>query len=201
MCEISFKKKIINTLKSVAPKFKDYYIDNEYLIFSSKMKERRYYIISSNTDNFMHLTGIKYLSAEGFFDKCVNGDLKESDININNTEEKGNIRRKITVLSNIINLFSKEILIQENYKHNKISCSIASTDFNVTLGFCSPSSRNVVRPKTLLKGCSGFAESAFKPELVLVRKKGEKRFSRILYGNSEIIKFNDLTDLVTPNIL
>ena len=200
MNQISFIQRVINDLITVAPQFKSTFIDKEYLIFSSKMINRKYYIVSTNPDNFMHLTGIKTNSPIDFYNKCINGTLVEGDINIP-SQEKGNIRRKIIVLPNLINLFSNDVLFEEDFSHNAVHCSFASTDLNVTIGFCKPNENNVARPMTLLKGYSGFNDGAALVELILERKRGEELFTKILCGDKDIIINNGLASLVDPKLL
>jgi len=201
MSEVSFKQRVINDLIAVAPLFKSTFIDKEYLIFSSKMVNRNYYIISAVPGNFMHLTGIRLSSPIDFYNKCINGTLLESDINIPSNKEKGSIRRKINALPNLVNIFNNEVLVEENFSHNNVHCSLASTDLNITIGFCKPNVDNVVKPMTLLKGYNGFSDNSPVAELILERKRGERFFSKILCGDKDIILSNGLASLVAPELL
>jgi len=201
MNQISFKQRVINDLITVAPQFKSTFIDKEYLIFSSKTVNRNYYIISSVPGNFMHLTGIKFRNSVNFYNKCINGTLVETDINIPSNKEKGNIRRKINALPNLVNLFNNEVLVEENFTHNNVHCSFASTDLDITIGFCKPNIDNVVKPMTLMKGYSGFNDNAPIAELILERKRGEELFTKILCGDKDIIINNGLASLVDPKLL
>lgn len=201
MCEVSFKQRVVNDLIAVATQFRDRFVDKEYLIFSSKMVNRKYYIISTNEDNFMHLTGIRYSSAIDFYNKCIDGTLVESDISITSNKEKGSIRRKINALPNLVNIFNDEVIVEENFSHNNVHCSLASTDLDITIGFCKPNIDNVVRPMTLLKGYNGFSDNSPVAELILERKRGERFFSKILCGDRDIILSNGLASLVAPELL
>ena len=201
MSNVSFKTRVVNDLIAVAPLFKNIFIDKEYLIFSSKMVNRNYYIISSVPGNFMHLTGIKFRNSVNFYNKCINGTLVETDINIPSNKEKGNIRRKINALPNLVNLFNNEVLVEENFTHNNVHCSLASTDLDITIGFCKPNIDNVVKPMTLMKGYSGFSDDAILAELILERKRGEELFTKILCGDKDIIINNGLASLVDPKLL
>ena len=201
MCEVSFKQRVVNDLIAVANQFRDRFVDKEYLIFSSKMLNRKYYIISTNEDNFMHLTGIRYSSAIDFYNKCIDGTLVESDINIPSNKVRGSVRRKINALPNLINLFNSQVLVEEDFNHNDVFCSLASTNLDITIGFCAPNVNGVVRPKTLLKGYAGFTDDATLAELILERKRGEELFTKILCGDKDIIINNGLSSLVDPKLL
>lgn len=103
-------------------------------------------------DNFLHLTGvITNLSPKDFYNKCISGNLLESDFDIGSKQRKGSIRRKINVLSDAMNLFvaGKKIVVEEKFVKNKVVCSFARSDNTCTLGFIL---ENNAKPKTLLKG-------------------------------------------------
>lgn len=196
----SFKTRIVNELCENAVKYKEYYVEKEYLLFSPELKNRKYYIISCKKDNFMHLTGLKYHSPSEFYNKCIDFSLKDSDIPDLSREEKGNIRRKIQSLPKMNGLFNFGVIIQEDFVKNDVCCSIASTNLDITLGFCAPNDKNIVKPKTLLKGFKNIKDDAPLSTLILERNVGEELFGKILYGDKEQIYLYSLEEIVTDEL-
>lgn len=65
--QIPFKTRVKQIAIAESKKYKDLFIDHQYLICSKKFQKRDYYIISGEKDNFLHLVGINtYLSAAAF---------------------------------------------------------------------------------------------------------------------------------------
>lgn len=138
-----------------------------------------------------------------FFDKCYDGTLVEDDFNFNKNGKdensiKGSVRRKIKSLEKISTLFQDDILIEEDFRRNKIVCALATTDTQITLGF---SDGTVSRPKTLLKG-NELKTNPLTVDLVLSKKRNEKKFNKIVIGNTELVKeFSDkISNLITEEI-
>ena len=201
MEQTSFAQKVASTLNAIAPIYKQKLIDYEYLIYSSGLKERFYYIISSSEDNFMHLTGLRHRDPNKFFSKCLTAGMQESDIIIPNTSIKGSVRRKIAALPSLVCLFDSPCFIQENLSKNKVVCSFASSNNVVTIGFCSPNEENVVKPMSLLTGTELDASLPLHSEIILKRKKGDKLFNTIIQGTKEDIEKANLSKLVDFNNL
>lgn len=111
---------------------------------------------------------------------------------------KGSVRRKIKSLERVSTLFQDDILIEEDFRRNKIVCAIATTDKQITVGF---SDGAVSRPKTLLKG-NELKTNPLTVDLVLSKKKNEKKFNKIVIGNTELVnKFNDrIFNLISEEI-
>ena len=203
--ELSFKTRVKETAIIESKKYNDYFVQNDYLICSSQFIENEYYIISGEKDNYLHLIGVNtHLSASDFFDKCYNGTLSENDfnfqkINENESSVKGSVRRKIIALERISRLFEHELLIEEDFKRNKIQCAIATTDGKITLGF----TKGILsRPKTLLKG-NELKTNPLKIELVLSKKRHEKTFNKIIIGNKDVLKsfYQKIEPLISKKLL
>ena len=91
----SFKERVKQTVIQNAYSYKKYFVDYEYLIFSTAFVNNEYYIVSAYNDNYLHLTGLHTsLNATDFFEKCYTGTLEESDFDFcksgqNESEVKG----------------------------------------------------------------------------------------------------------------
>ena len=148
----SFKERVRNVLISSAKDYNDNFANKLYLIFAKEFKFSKYYTVLAKEDNFLHLTGVATnLKPLDFYNKCISGNLLESDFDIGSKQRKGSIRRKINVLSDAMNLFvaGKKIVVEEKFVKNKVVCSFARSDNTCTLGFIL---ENNAKPKTLLKG-------------------------------------------------
>lgn len=146
-----FKTTVKDALITNSQVYFQSFIQYEYLIYSQKLTKQNFYTITAKKDNFLHLTGVKTsLNASDFFDKCFNGTLQECDFDLGDLSSRGSIRRKIKSLPTACNIFKQNnILIEERFVKNQISCSFATANNDCTLGFCL--TRNS-KPLTLLKG-------------------------------------------------
>ena len=101
-------------------------------------------------------------------------------------------------MERVSTLFQDDILIEEDFRRNKIVCAIATTDKQITLGF---SGGTVSRPKTLLKG-NELKTNPLTVDLVLSKKRNEKKFNKIVIGNTELVKeFSDrIFNLISEEI-
>ena len=59
MAEESFKERARQEMIKAAKRYKDIYVDYEYLICSVTFEKNDYYIIAAEEDNFQHLTGVQ----------------------------------------------------------------------------------------------------------------------------------------------
>lgn len=186
----SFKDRVKETVINNAMSYKWYYVNYEYLLCSKAFTQNEFYIVSAHEDNYLHLTGLHTsLSAEDFFNKCYAGTLNESDFDFkkigqNEKEVKGSVRRKINSLSAMMNMFGSSTMIEEDFVKNRIRCSFATANSNVTLGFVISGK---AKPMTLLKGNELDSSKAKRLELVLRRRKGEDKFSELLVGTEETL--------------
>ena len=72
----SFKERVAETAIAYAQKYKDVYLDHEYLLCSGAFTNQGYYIISAHPDNYRHLIGVNTkMSADDFFLKCISKTL------------------------------------------------------------------------------------------------------------------------------
>ena len=190
---VSFKERVRLAMIAAATDYKNNFIDYEYLVYSDSFENKDYYIIDAKEDNYQHLTGVNSLiSASSFFEKCYNGTLQESDFDFSKKEQdekivKGTVRRKISVLPHMMNIFSKSLMVEECFQKNTVICSFATTDGQLTLGFIDSGKS---RPKTLIKG-DGLNKSKSKPILLVLRKKSDEAlFSDIVIGDLKLVKAN-----------
>ena len=208
----SFKERVKDTMIQNATRYKEYYVDYEYLICSKAFKKNDYYIVASLADNYLHLTGVHTgLKADMFFNKCYDGTLEEDDFDFiktgqNEREVKGSVRRKINALPDIMDLFTETTVIEEDFEKNRIKCALAAGNINITLGFIVTGK---ARPMTLLKGNELNTEKSKNIDVVLRRKVGEAKFAEMIIGNNDILKeykeslagilAENLIDLVNEN--
>lgn len=183
-----------------AKDYKEKYIDYEYLICSEGFVQKSYYIIDAQKDNFQHLTGVNSLiSPKDFFDKCYNSTLQDLDFDFvkrgqSEKSVKGSVRRKIKALPDMMKLFESRLLVEENFRKNKIYCSFAAADGSCTLGFIEAKK---ARPKTLIKGNE--LKNPTSVDLILRKKSEEMLFTDIIVGDKDILnkyidKIEDMLD-------
>lgn len=188
MAEESFKERVRLEMIKEAKRYKEIYVDYEYLICSTAFENRDYYIVDAEKDNYQHLTGVhSQISAQSFFDKCLDGSLSEEDFDFikkgqDEKSVKGTVRRKIKALPDMMELFQDGLQAEEGFKKNRVICSFATADGNCTLGFTDSEK---ARPKSLIRGNELKNPKAI--ELVLRRKSGTELFDEIIIGNSEVL--------------
>lgn len=176
----SFKERVRTVLISSAKEYKDNFANKLYIIFAEDFKFNKYYTVLAKEDNFLHLTGvITNLSPQDFYNKCISGNLLESDFDIGNKQRKGSIRRKINVLNDAMNMFvaGKKIVMEEKFVKNKVVCSFATSDNTCTLGFIL---ENNAKPKTLLKGNE--LKNMIDVEWIVELDKYSDKINRIVYN-------------------
>ncbi|MBK1809337.1 hypothetical protein JHL18_01585 [Clostridium sp. YIM B02505] len=208
MEEISFKDRVRSTAISEAKAYKNKYVNYEYLVCSEAFVLKDYYIINCKEENYQHLIGVNSeLQAQVFFEKCYNGTLKNEDFDFikrgqSEKSVKGSVRRKIAVLSSMMNLFyNHNLKVEESFVKNQISCSFATTDNICTLGFINTSKSY---PKTLIKGNELNSTKTQDVSLVLRKKIENEKFDEIIIGDLENLKnhsskIENLIDLTLIN--
>lgn len=198
---VTFKERVKNTAILHAPIYERNYIQYEYLICSDAFKTG-FHIVKSDRGNYLHLIGIHTeLSAEAFFKKCISGELDEEDFDFNKPGQseksvKGSVRKKITVLPAMMNLFTQTLIAENNFKKNKVECAFATTDNTCTLGFAVSG-----RPKSLLKGNELNKEKAKNVDLIFRKPRSSKTlYQELIWGNRENIKKyqHNIQTLITP---
>ena len=193
----NFKNRVKDKIIDGAKYYQSYFVECDYLLCSQEFKKNKYYIIKGHEENFKHLTGVilKSQSTAEFFQKSLNGTLKEDDFEIakdeSDTQTKGNIRRKTAVLEGAMQIFSQKTYVEEDFNKNNIQCSFATENGSSTIGF-TPTGK-VVRPKTLLKGNQLDMSKAIEVDLVLKRNRGDRFFNKIIVGNKETLQQNKAT--------
>lgn len=188
MQTISFTERVKNTAIREAQNYKKNYVDYEYLVCSDCFVVNNYYIISARKDNYQHLIGINSLvSAQVFFEKCYDGTLLETDFNFKKSGQsekdvKGTVRRKITVLGDMMTLLHKDFTVQETFVKNNVTCTFATTDGKCTVGFVNADKS---RPRSLIKGDELDSSKKSSVSLLLRKKSNEEKFEEILIGDKE----------------
>ncbi len=187
-----YYQKIILTLESAAKKYEQYFVENDYLIFSPAFKEQPYYEVKAKAENFLHLTGLKVkVDPYTFYKDCLDKVINEDELNINYSSTKNNINRtarsKLFVINDIFDVFSSpETLVEENFSKNVISCTVAVQGKTYTLGF--KLSGKYLRPMTLLNGKFLNENKKDYVELVLTKKRESKTYDKILVGDIKTLK-------------
>ena len=204
MCTISFKERVKNEAIANSILYQSNFIDYEYLVCSEAFNDG-YHIIKSDKGNYLHLIGIHTtLSAEKFFDKCNDGTLNEADFDFvkpNKSEKsvKGSVREKIVVLPDMVRLFGKRLLAEDNFKKNKVECAFATSDNRCTLGFAVSG-----RPKSLLKG-NKLESSKIKPVDLIFRKRRSSVgiYNELVYGNkADVAKYKEkIADYISKDFI
>lgn len=190
MAELTFKQRVAQTAITYATVYESEYLKYEYLVCSEAFSSQDYYIIAACADNYRHLIGVNTaISADDFFAKCLSGTLTEDDFDFvkNGQSEaavKGSVRRKINALPHFLSMFGSPLVAQEKFIKNRVSCTFATTDKCVTVGYVTVGKS---RPKTLLKGDELEEEKCRKVDLILRRPTGEKLFNEIVCGNAGMI--------------
>lgn len=200
----SFKTRVCNVAKDNAANFESKLTKYEYCI-CSKAFSKGFYITKTLRSNYLHLVGVNsHLSPEMFFKKCIEQTLNENDFNfsksgVNSNELKGAVRDKIKVLPDMINIFeASDLIVQENFRKNKVFCAFASCDSNCTLGFALSG-----HPMSLLRGDYLDDALSAKVDLVLRRPAGSSElFSEIINGSVErIVDYQSkLLPVISPGV-
>ena len=199
MEKISFKERVRRTVIACSRKYKEIFIDYDYLV-CSPVFTCGYYIISAREDNFQHLTGVHSLiTPKEFFNKCCNGTLSLDDFDFlkkgqSEKSVKGSVREKISVLENTMELFTyKEIFAEESFKKNKVVCSFATAVPTFTIGFIN---NKYSTPKSLMKN-NQLSGNYKKVDLVIRKKRSELLFNEIVIGDAESVgKYSEMIKLI-----
>ena len=184
---VPFKTRVKNEAIKYASTYEKVMNNKEYLIYSNSFSVKNYYILKAYKTNYLHLIGVHTtLSPLDFYEKCLNGTLTENDFdfsfkNKKESETKGSVRRKIKSLIYLEHFFENVIKIEEKFSKGNISCALADTDGNITLGYAK--AENCV-PMTLLSG-NELSNKAVSCDLLLSRNKGDNEFNDILIGNQK----------------
>lgn len=180
----SFKERVREAAIDNASLFKTNLIDYEYCIFSSGLSNK-YVIAKALGSNYLHLVGVNTgLSADAFFQKCLNKTLTENDFDflkkgVSSDSLKGAVRDKIRVLNKMVNLFyASDLKLQEHFTRNKIHCAFASASNDCTLGFAASG-----HPKSLLRG-NYLNNNPLDIDLIVRKQSGTGRlYSEIVSGD------------------
>ena len=187
----TFVERVRKKAIKCAKKYKENFVDYDYLVCSKAFNKKAYYIISAKEDNYQHLTGVHAnVSPREFFEKCYNGTLSTRDFDFlkrgqSEKSVKGSVREKIMVIEDTMELFKNtQIFAEEDFNKNKIFCSFATASKNFTLGFID----NIYSsPKSLLK--NNQLKGDYKEvDLVLRKKRSKEKFDEIILGDNVKLK-------------
>ena len=146
-----FKINVINGLFECS-KFYLELMKNIYVIRSDGFVFREQYLFRFYKRNFLHLTGVNTaLSAEDFFDRCVNETLLPNDFDCESTRElKSKVKDKLSVLPFLGSTFltGKTIEAQERFSRGHVQCAIATSDGILTVCF---DGKEILWPKSFQK--------------------------------------------------
>ena len=206
MVDTSFKERVAQAAIKNALLYKQVFVDYEYLICSDAFVKEPYYVLASQEDNYRHLIGVNTkMSASDFFSACMSGSLCENDFDFNKPnrsekEIKGSVRKKIQVLPQLVSMMGTELVAQEDFAKNGVSCAFATSDCNFTVGFVHSSKS---RPMTLLKGDEIDWNKAEYVDLVLRKPSGAQKFDTLIYVNdSTIEKYRSKLDgIIEDNLI
>ena len=103
-------------------------------------------------------------------------------------------------MPDFLSMLGSSLVAQEKFVKNKVSCTFATTDRCVTVGYITVGKS---RPKTLLKGDELEEEKCKKVDLILRRSSGEKLFNEIVCGDTDmILKYKaKIESLLAENLL
>ena len=161
----------------------------------------QYYIISAIAGNYKHLTGVNsHLTPHDFFQKCIDHTLTCYDFDFCKKGEsekfvKGVVRNKIIALSKLSTFLNERLTAVENFSCGAVSCTLAATDSQITVGF---EQRISARLKSLLRGnlLSNSSFDVVDISLVLRRDRGNLLFDTVVQGDTKqfsIDHFNSIT--------
>ena len=184
--EESFKNRVAQVAISCAAIYRDSFVEYDYLVCSEAFGNTQCQEIKAEANNYLHLIGVNTsLSPNVFYQKCIDGTLKQSDFDFikqgqSEKSVKGSVRQKIKALPQMLKMFEQELMVEKNFKKNKISCLFATADSDFTIGFVETG-----RPKSLMRR-NQLDEKKSKPvELVYRKKRKEDKYSERIVGNDD----------------
>lgn len=90
------KKKALGIIINAAKKYDEYLKSQNFIIIYKKENLQSYVEVGFRDLNFLHLTGVQTkISAQRFYDLCIDGKLSEKDFEIDNA---GKVQQKLIVL-------------------------------------------------------------------------------------------------------
>lgn len=204
MKTVSFTQNTIKVLIATSREYKTHFIDKEYLIFSSKLSEAPYHILTGKAENYLHLTGVDTaLSKIQFYRKCVQGKIGEQDIQCGTSGSlrRSFIRDKRAVLPEMKKILTfPNLFIEESFSRNRIYSKLATTNLKSTLGFVEGDKGKLI-PNTLLKG-QKLSSASLPVELVLSMPKNSDKFTTIEQGSLQSIRqMSQIIPLLSDDLL
>ena len=148
MANNAFKAKTLSTLITSAREYAKL-LESFYIFQSDDFKNKNFYIISFNEENFLHLTGVKTnLKALNFYEKCFEGTISEMDFDCDSNKIlKGKVKEKMKHLPNICSIIHQCHELEETFSKGRVTCTLVATQKDFTIGFDGV---DVLYPKTLM---------------------------------------------------
>lgn len=174
---------------------------------NSPESEYKYYIANCKKENFIHLVGCKvnnYVSAEAFYDECLNHMEKPIEKeHITYKENKKTTSAKLEVFPSMFDY--KGVKAYRMGVHNKIiiknTFEMAVGNNKGVLGFDKRKESMIPVPVTMLNGIIGdYATDYSNVIAVLVKDGSEKRFRQVVGCVTKGIAVSDLPPAIRDKI-
>ena len=174
---------------------------------NSPEAEYKYYIANCKKENFIHLVGCKvnnYVSAEAFYDECLNHMEKPIEKeHITYKESKKTTSAKLEVFPSMFDY--KGVKAYRMGAHNKITIKntfeMAMGNNKGVLGFDKRKESMIPVPVTMLNGIIGdYATDYSNVIAVLVKDGSEKRFRQVVGCVTKGIAVSDLPPAIRDKI-
>lgn len=191
------KANAIRIVTKAAQKYDEFLNSRHFLIVYRFQKEIHYTEVGFRDFNFLHLTGIKSsLSAQSFYERCLNHRLSENDIEI---DSKGKAVQKLTVLPYLHDLLYHNCMIGDFVSSGimiRADYFVGDTKLVLSVGFRKEKGRDC--PVTLYSGdVRKLTNPTNKVLAILVRKYPEPVYRTASFVSKGI----DLTELPLPEHL
>jgi len=126
-----------------------FFIGKELEISSDLFKRKTTYKIKFTESNFLHLTGFATsLSPIEFYLQCLNNTISSNSLLYNEKKNKTTIKKKLKHLINLSIIAFSEIEVQEDFKKNRVICTLAVSNYSFTIGFVG--GNKFLYPNTIL---------------------------------------------------
>ncbi len=103
------KEKAVNIIVDAVKRYEECLNNRRFLIIYATEKEAQYVEVQFQSNNFLHLTGVKTkLSASSFYIRCLNNRLRVEDIS---ADISGKTEEKLMVLPYLHELMYKPCMI------------------------------------------------------------------------------------------
>ena len=188
------KKNAIAIIISAAKEYEEYLNNRQFLIIYLEREEQKFVEVGFRSMHFLHLTGVRSsLSAQRFYEACLNRKLAEKDIELDKT---GKTRQKLQVLPYLSKLLYHNCMIGD-YLNNGVLLRadyfVGDTKMVMSVGFRNSKGPDI--PVTLYRGDVRKIINPTNKVLAIYRRTfPEKTYTMVTYKAKEI----DLNELQFP---